>query len=795
MGWFSHSESVPSTPQSAPAESDDLWRVIVDSVADGIMLIDQGGVIRAVNRSIVNLLGYSRQQLVGRDVSCLLPCLGPGRCAGMISLQQETGEPGDARGRRRAVAARCRDGSWRQLDLRLSGVDSGGERLFVAVLGEVSERGFRQAAYCEDHEFVSTVIENTNAVVVVLDAMGRVVRLNRASLSLMDRSREETEGKFVWDLLFSAEEIALVKDFFTAPDFKVDSEEYESRWRTRNGSPLVLVCKNSVVTNPDGSIKYIIITGVDITHRRQAEQEREQILLAMGERVKELSCMYAVSESIRKRKNLEEIFSDAVTLIPPGWQYPEITRARILFQGQEYCQEDFEETDWLLSSPIMLAGNPCGAVEVYYSELRPEFDEGPFLSEERQLIEGLSRLLSEAIEHRRMQEALQQSEVQLQETRKLEVIGQLASGIAHDFNNLITVILASTSALESQIAAGRETREELDLIRHAAEQARGVTGSLLTFSRGQPIERVPIRLQSIVIAASGLLRRILPASIELETKIEADDDCWVNGDSTQLQQVLLNLAINARDAMPKGGSLCIALHSICDESPGRPAGSAACVARISVGDTGTGISPELRSRIFEPFFSSKPRGEGVGLGLSLARGIIHEHGGQIDVESEPECGTTVTLELPCIDPPRTAELEWCDEVELQGEGGLILLAEDHPQVRAVLAAALKSLGYEVAQVGDGPSLLELFDEQRDRVRLLVVDIDLPGKSGAECLLQLRADGVETPALAISGNVETSTMQLAGTADKLLRKPFELSELAKAVTELLDGATRVETSSS
>ncbi len=394
-------------------------------------------------------------------------------------------------------------------------------------------------------------------------------------------------------------------------------------------------------------------------------------------------------------------------------------------------------------------------------------------------------------DRRQAEQALYRSEEQLRESQKLETIGLLASGIAHDFGNLASVMLASSAALEAHIGDDRAAHAELDLIRHAAEQASGITGSLLTFSRDDPVDKCPVRLQSVVTAAADLLRRILPARIDLIVQLPEDDDSWVNADASQLQQVLLNLAINARDAMPEGGMLRIDLAC---SSPASDVGlhrDTGRVGRISVSDTGSGISQELRARIFQPFFSTKARGQGVGLGLALAQGVVSEHGGRIEVRSEPGRGTTFVVELPCIVSPPVAPDDERTRAALRAERARVLLAEGHEQVRAALAATLEALGCEVVQVGDGPALLERFLEQRDRVGLLVVDDALLDHSELMRLAALRRANACAPAAVLTGGASTVADSFGGTMDIVLRKPFEMSEFTEAVAKLLAASVREE----
>jgi len=358
----------------------------------------------------------------------------------------------------------------------------------------------------------------------------------------------------------------------------------------------------------------------------------------------------------------------------------------------------------------------------------------------------------------------------------------LAGGVAHDFNNVLTAVLLNLDFIESRLPADGMVKEAAATIRSAGEQAVGLTRSLLMFSRRLPAERKLVKIQDIAQAAARLLRRLLPASIDLVAEIEPEPPLWLNADATQLQQVILNLSINARDAMPNGGTLRIRLWTP-DEGVARGAQVPTRVC-LAVSDTGTGISEEHRPHLFEPFFSTKPHGQGTGLGLAIVAGIVQAHDGRVEVESEVGKGSTFTVTLPCVAPPESASPVAASASIPRGHGEAILLAEDHQYVRASLAAMLHGLGYEALQAADGLSAVQAGLAQREQIRLMILDVDLPGLAGPDCLRELRAEGVSVPAILISGRNDWSQADAAELGATVLRKPFKSDELAQIVARLL-----------
>lgn len=395
--------------------------------------------------------------------------------------------------------------------------------------------------------------------------------------------------------------------------------------------------------------------------------------------------------------------------------------------------------------------------------------------------------MQDITDRKRAEEEKAELQKQLHQAQKMEAIGQLAGGVAHDFNNMLTVIVGNAQFLRRKVADDEASRTSLEMIENAVQQAAGVTRSLLTFGRKLPTEKKPVNLCRLIDESTRMLRRVLPASVELVTEICAEPPIWVSADPTQLQQVLMNLAINARDAMPAGGTLRVQITPAGPHDVGQLAeavGPTASFVRWVVSDTGTGFSPEAQSHLFEPFFTTKPRGQGTGLGLSIIHGIVKDHGGRVEVDSEPGHGATFTMVLPCIEPASAEEQGSAPADVARGSGEMILLAEDDKYVRAIMVSTLRMLGYNMLCVEDGPAAIEAYRHNRRRIRLFIFDLDLPGRSGLACLREIRADSVDTPAILVTGNVETDLAEECDHHTHLLRKPFPMAELGQWVDRLL-----------
>ena len=388
------------------------------------------------------------------------------------------------------------------------------------------------------------------------------------------------------------------------------------------------------------------------------------------------------------------------------------------------------------------------------------------------------------------EEALRASEEHLRQAQKMEAVGRLAGGVAHDLNNTLTAIFGYLDLVRCQLPPRHAVSANLDGLEHAAQQAAGVTRGLLAFSGRTSPTKQTLVLDGLLPETIRMLRHMLPASIEIVADVPRDSGLAVYADSTQLQQVLVNLALNARDAMPEGGQLSITVSEL-QETPDSTYIAPARLARITVRDTGVGMTPEVGARIFEPFFTTKTRGQGTGLGLAIVHGIIRDHGGRIEVESAPGHGTTMTVLLPAVAPESGEVVVAAPSVVPAGRRAAVLLAEDQAHVRRVLVNGLEAVGYDVVEAVDGEELQERFSEAADRLRLLIFDIDLPKRNGLACLQDIRAAGCRAPAILITGKVEASLEQGLDGHTTLLRKPFRLMQLAELAGRMLATARTAE----
>jgi nitrogen-specific signal transduction histidine kinase/CheY-like chemotaxis protein len=378
-------------------------------------------------------------------------------------------------------------------------------------------------------------------------------------------------------------------------------------------------------------------------------------------------------------------------------------------------------------------------------------------------------------------------EDQLRHIQKMEAIGTLAGGIAHDFNNLLNVILGYGGLMQMRIKPDDPLAQQLKEILAAGERATHLTKGLLTFSRKQVMEVKVVNLNEIIDGFKKMLARIIGEDIELRIS-KADEDLIIKADIVQIEQVLMNLAANARDAMQKGGILAIHTEAVQIDKEFIKAhgyGEPYKYALITVSDTGTGMDEKTCGRIFEPYFTTKELGRGTGLGLSIVYGIVKQHNGYINCYSEYGRGTTFRIYLPLV--KETAEgIEAAETALPAGGDETILLAEDDPNVRKFLKDVLEGFGYIVIEAVDGEEAVKRFREYKDAIKLLLFDIIMPKKNGKDAYEDIKGIRHDIKALFLSGYAR-DIIQKFGIENgiEFISKPVSSVELLRKVREVLD----------
>jgi PAS domain S-box-containing protein len=484
---------------------------------------------------------------------------------------------------------------------------------------------------------------NTDDTIVIADKNNIIRYVNK---TIPPQTPDEVVGRSVYEYVDKSSHGAMNKSLKRVYETGVpDSYEVSLDMSVINPEMDVLWFRTKVI--PMKSVEEItgvIMVATDITESKRAEEELRKQSLATRERVKELRCLYAVSNLGKRNISLEEIFWKTVDIMSFAWQYPEITCVRITFKNKEFRTKNFKDSPWKQTCEIIASGRPVGSIKVCYLEEKPEIDEGPFLKEEKELIASICKQLGGFVERRQAEEEKGILQNQLIQTEKMATIGQMASGVAHELKNPLAIILQNADLLDSFLLEGNgKIKKSIEILKKSVNRANSIITDLLGFSRTSDLELMPIELHKLLDDSISLIKTQSKLENIKINRSYPKEVIRTNADSIMLQQVFFNLFVNAIDVMPDGGELNIKLYS--NENSGKEVEDK---VTVEIEDTGEGISKNILPRIFDPFFTTKKAGEGTGMGLNIAHMIIMRHKGTIDVESKVDKGTKFTIKLPRV---------------------------------------------------------------------------------------------------------------------------------------------------
>lgn len=760
-------------PKAAHSERDtrkgDLARLrllaaAVNASGDGVMIAeigqDEKSVISIVyaNPAFERLTGYSTHEAVGQSPSML-----PDDEAGPAALESVRVAMRGTKPARVEIPSRRKDGGrlWIEWQVVPVSDDAGRHTHSVAVLRDTTERRRGEQAIRESEERFRGLFEHAADAIFVLESSGRIVDANRRACYSLGYSRQELLTMKISDLDAGSNVSEI------APGETLTSE---NSYRRKDGTTLPVEVRFALLETAGRRLKLGVVR--DVTRRRRAEQalrEREELLrniithIPCGVFWKDCNSVYLgcndqlVRDSGLTRPDQVIGRTDYELGVTPDEAklYRECDRqvvksGRSLLNMEETLSRADGTKFTLLTSKVPLrdsSGNVVGVLGVY------------------QNITDRKRL-----------------EEQLRQAQKMDAIGRLAGGIAHDFNNLLTVIRGNAELLRES-PTGNGKLGLLDEVCSASDRAAGLVRQLLTFSRRQPVQLEVVDLNAVVSGLTGMLRRLLGERITIETRL-GSGPVTTRADHRHLEQVVMNLAVNARDAMPDGGTLTIGTESV---QPGgdRTGLSGSRMARFWVSDTGVGMTEEVKSQIFEPFFTTKGPDKGSGLGLATVFGIVEQAGGQVVVDSTLGQGSTFRIDLPWCEGSPSALMVTPVPVQLSEQRsprkGSVLLVEDEESVRKFTRLTLEKNGYSVTDAPDGDTALRILDGL-PRVDLLVTDLTMPGIDGRELATQIRAMQPAVGVVVMSGYVP-DTGWLDGVAGTVfLPKPFSSSDLLRATNK-------------
>lgn len=617
-------------------------------------------------------------------------------------------------------------------------------------------------------------LDNIKGLVISLDRDGKIMFINREGQNLLQCFGENCIGVNFIDVFIPLDKRETVKKWLTKhlEGEVLSEEEFICPVVSKYGNEVIISWSCNVLTDKD-SKKYLLCAGIDITSKIEVEKIANKMLYVVEQSPN--SVMITDTDG-----NLEYVNKKFVELT--GYSFEEVKgkNPRILKSGKT-PPEVYQELWQKITNGMLWEGEFCNKKkngELYweYAKIAPLRD--PVTGA---IVNFIG--IKEDITYQKKLEA------ELLHSQKMEAIGNLAGGIAHDFNNILTAIIGYANVLLLKISEP-SLRLYAEQILSASERAATLTKNLLTFARKQPSIKKVININEVINNFVRILKRIIGEHIELKTKLE-ERDFYVYADPIQIEQVLINLATNARDAMENGGSLVIETkYFVMDDTfiTKHGFGKKGEYVQLKVSDTGIGMDEHTRSHIFEPFFTTKEVGKGTGLGLAIVYGIVKDSNGFITVESEVGRGTTFYIYFPLTKKDESFSEEKKVEIEFGDHKGVtILLAEDDGFIREILRDYLEGFGHKVLTAKDGEEAIEIFKKFRDEISLCILDIVMPKKNGIDVYKETKSLKSKLKTILMTGyKIEIEKEVFPFDKDvRFVQKPISPQLMLKTVRDLID----------
>jgi two-component system cell cycle sensor histidine kinase/response regulator CckA len=753
-------------------QSEARYRHLTEHATDIIYTHTLDGRLISVNRAAEVVLGYSREDFIGKYVFDLISPDHQALSRRMTEEKLAGGPPTTY-----TVDAITKTGERVPLEVSTAVIyDEGLPLAIQGIARDISER-LRAAKTLGDREhFFRTVTERSTDILAIIDASTTVRYVSPSFETVLGYRVADFIGKTGLQLVHPDDQAHAQQMLAKLVVDGLDHVTYEVRIRDAKGGYRYMDVRARNLLN-DPVISGIAVDGRDITDRKLAEQA----LRLSEERFRKVLETSAEGIAMRDAEG-RIIFANERFAEMMGYQVSELEGQQIdSIVAPEHLRtlrESFERrrlTGKSETLDLQMVRKNGTRLDILLSA-SPMYDEdGKFI--------GALGMVTDMSERKQL-------EAQLRQSQKIEAVGRLAGGIAHDFNNLLTAIRGHVELLLGELTDGAPHRADIEEIGKAADRAAALTQQLLAFSRKQMLKPTVIEFDSVVNDLESLLRRLLTADISMQTTLKAGNG-RVRADRSQLEQVLMNLVVNARDALPHGGQIVITTEVTSVDSQFARANAGAepgDYVKLCVSDNGSGMDAQTLSHVFEPFFTTKDVGKGTGLGLATVYGVVKQSGGYIRVTSEVSRGTTFEIYLPRVHDPVSEPRDTAGPRTGTPAGETILVAEDEDAVRALTCRILRKRGYHVLEARDGREAVQIAQDYEGEIRLLVTDVIMPNVGGRELSENLARLKPTVKVLFMSGYTDDQLLQrgiLQSGSSNFLEKPFTPDALATKVREVLE----------
>ncbi|GEM_PF-2486122 len=731
-----------------------------------------------VNETFLRVLGFNREEVIGKTTEQLgLFVDAEGRHAAAAQIGRQ-GSVRNFEATIRAKSGELRCGIFSGEKIVLQGIDC-----MLTVMADITERKRAERALSESEAAYRAIFENTGSATVIIEDDTTISLANSEFERLSGRTRDEVEGKMRWTQFVVAEDLDMMiaNHHRRREDPETVPRAYEFRLRDRSGAIKCILLNVVMIAGTRKSVASL----TDITERKQAEQrllESENTYRAIFENTGNATMIIEGDTTI----SLVNTEFEKVT----GYTKAE-TEGKIPWT--ELVVE--EDVDRMLHQHLLRRSKPEVALKSYEFRLRQKSGAIKDILLTIDIIPGTDRSVASFVDiTARKQAARDQEELQrqLQQSQKMEAIGTMAGGIAHDFNNILTGILGFTELVRTEIPERSEIHDNLNEVLKAGQRARDLVRQILSFSRRAESEKSLVSLVMIVKEALKMIRSVTPSRIAIQQNLTASPERAILADPTQMHQILLNLCINAADAMPEGGILGVALDEVeiqdkdqlemMQLSPGR-------YLKLTVRDTGVGMLPEIREHIFEPYFTTKQVGKGTGMGLAVVHGVVKEHSGGIVVSSEPGRGTAFEIYLPVAEETLTNKTQPIPITAAGRES--VLFVDDERMITNLQRTQLSRWGYRVTATENSITALSLFRANPEDFDLVITDQSMPGLTGLKLAQAIHETSPDTPIILCTGFDEDVTRAQADAIgiNAVLVKPVTGTEFSRTIRRVLEEASR------